>query len=112
MAPAIVLASVVTAFYGRVYDMLGFQKSVLPSMIMLMGGYVVLYVSRGSVPVFLGSLFMMCGYLSGMAVFGARIRDLTPNGKAGMLQGVRICLFLELSDRQSERFCSGMQSKL
>ena len=33
---------------------------------------------------------MMCGYLSGMAVFGAKIRDLTPEGKAGMLQGVRI----------------------
>ena len=33
---------------------------------------------------------MMCGYLSGMAVFGAKIRDLTPAGKAGMLQGVRI----------------------
>ena len=25
-----------------------------------------------------------------MAVFGAKIRDLTPGGKAGMLQGVRI----------------------
>jgi hypothetical protein len=33
---------------------------------------------------------MMCGYLAGMAVFGARIRALTPEGKSGMLQGVRI----------------------
>ena len=33
---------------------------------------------------------MMCGYLSGMAVFGAKIRDLTPIGKSGMFQGVRI----------------------
>jgi uncharacterized membrane protein YeaQ/YmgE (transglycosylase-associated protein family) len=33
---------------------------------------------------------MMCGYLSGMAVFGAKIRDLTPNGRSGMFQGVRI----------------------
>jgi hypothetical protein len=33
---------------------------------------------------------MMCGYLCGMAVFGARIRDLTPEGKAGRFQGVRI----------------------
>ena len=33
---------------------------------------------------------MMCGYLSGMAVFGARIRDLTPQGHAGRFQGVRI----------------------
>ena len=33
---------------------------------------------------------MMSGYLSGMAMFGARIRDLTPEGYAGRLQGVRI----------------------
>ena len=33
---------------------------------------------------------MMCGYLCTMAVFGAKIRDLTPAGKAGMFQGVRI----------------------
>ena len=33
---------------------------------------------------------MMCGYLSGMAVFGALIRDNTPSGKAGRLQGIRI----------------------
>ena len=33
---------------------------------------------------------MMCGYLSGMAVFGAVIRDNTPVGYSGRLQGVRI----------------------
>ena len=32
----------------------------------------------------------MCGYLSGMAVFGAMIRDNTPENKAGMFQGLRI----------------------
>jgi MFS family permease len=33
---------------------------------------------------------MMCGYLSGMAVFGAVIRDNIPGNKAGMFQGLRI----------------------
>ena len=33
---------------------------------------------------------MMCGYLAGMAVFGALIRDFTPENKAGMFQGLRI----------------------
>ena len=33
---------------------------------------------------------MMCGYLSGMAVFGAIIRDKTPENKSGMFQGLRI----------------------
>jgi MFS family permease len=33
---------------------------------------------------------MMCGYLAGMAVFGAVIRDNIPENKAGMFQGLRI----------------------
>ena len=33
---------------------------------------------------------MLCGYLSGMAVFGAMLRDHTPENKAGMFQGLRI----------------------
>ena len=33
---------------------------------------------------------MLCGYLAGMAMFGAIIRDKTPAGKAGMFQGLRI----------------------
>ena len=90
MAPAIVLASVATAFWGKVYDRRGYGFSAALALIWLVLGYVVLYIFRATAPVFAGSLLMMCGYLSGMAVFGARIRDLTPAGKAGMLQGVRI----------------------
>ncbi len=90
MAPAIILASVVTAFWGRVYDKKGFAISGYISLAALCAGFVVLYFFKSTAPVFIGSLLMMCGYLSGMAVFGARTRDLTPAGKAGMFQGVRI----------------------
>ena len=90
MAPAIVLASVVTAFWGKVYDRGGFGRSCAWSMVWLCAGYVLLFFFRGTAMVFVGSLLMMCGYLSGMAVFGAKIRDLTPVGKSGMFQGVRI----------------------
>ena len=90
MAPAIILASAVTAFWGRVYDKKGFSFSAWWSIAWLCAGYLLLFFFRSTLPVFLGSLLMMCGYLSGMAVFGAKIRDLTPTGKSGMLQGVRI----------------------
>ena len=90
MAPAIVLASVVTAFWGRVYDKKGFLFSGLVAVICLLLGYGVLYFTKTTLPVFIGSLLMMSGYLAGMAVFGARIRDNTPVGKAGRLQGIRI----------------------
>ena len=91
MAPAIILASVVTALWGKVYDKRGFGFSSSIALAWLSVGYVVLYLVRATAPVFVGSLLMMCGYLSGMAVFGAKIRELTPEGKSGMLQGIRIC---------------------
>ncbi len=90
MAPAIVLASVVTALWGRVYDKKGFRFSGILALLWLLAGYALLYIFRTTLPVFLGSLLMMSGYLAAMAVFGARIRDFTPRGKAGRLQGVRI----------------------
>jgi len=57
---------------------------------LLMAGYVILYCFRATVPVFLGSLVMMCGYLGTGAMMGAIVRDLTPAGRAGMFQGQRI----------------------
>ena len=90
MAPAILLASVSTVFYGRLYDRVGFTKSIIPALSLLMAGYVVLYFTRATALVFIGSLLMMTGYLAGMAVFGAMLRDHTPENKAGMFQGLRI----------------------
>jgi len=90
MAPAIVLASVVTALYGRLYDKWGFGRAIFPAIAALSAGYLFLYFCRGTALVFVGSLLMMCGYLSGSAVFGAMLRDYTPVGKAGMFQGLRI----------------------
>ena len=90
MAPAIILASVATALWGKVYDKRGFSFSIWFSLAWLAVGYVLLAIFTNTALVFVGSLLMMCGYLSGMAVFGSKIRDLTPKGKSGMLQGVRI----------------------
>ena len=90
MAPAIILAAVVTALFGRVYDRMGFRKAIVYPLAMLVTGYVLLYAFRHILPVFIGSLLMMSGYLCGMSVFGAKIRDLIPENKAGQFQGVRI----------------------
>ncbi len=89
-APAIVLAAIFTFFYGKLYDKKGFAPSVMPAVGLLMLGYVLLFCFRSLVPVFIGTLVMLCGYLSGMAVFGAMLRDHTPENKAGMFQGQRI----------------------
>ena len=90
MAPAIILAAIFTAFWGKAYDKKGFDYSATVALLSLAFGFTVLYLCRNTALVFIGSLLMMCGYLSGMAVFGAKIRDFTPDGYAGRLQGVRI----------------------
>ena len=90
MAPAIIIASVVTALWGRFYDKKGFKTSAIIALLGLIFGYIILGFFKSTLPVFIGSLLMMSGYLAGMAVFGAAIRDNTPNGKVGSLQGIRI----------------------
>ena len=90
MAPAIILAAAFTFFWGKVYDKKGFHFSGLIALSLLAAGYILLYLCRDTALVFLGSLLMMSGYLAGMAVFGAMIRENTPEGKAGELQGARI----------------------
>ena len=91
MAPAIIVASVATAFYGRLYDRFKFTKTVIPAILILIGGYLLLFFFKSTALVFIGSLLMMSGYLCGMAVFGAMIREKTPENKSGMFQGLRIC---------------------
>ncbi len=90
MAPAIILASAFTFIYGRTYDKWRFNKSIITPISLLILGFVILYIFKGKALVFIGSLLMMCGYLSGAAVFGAVIRDNTPINKSGMFQGLRI----------------------
>lgn len=90
MAPAIIVAAVFSAFYGRLYDKRDFNTACTPSLILLLAGYVLLFFFRQTVPVFIGSLALMCGYLASTAMFGAVIRDNTPLNRSGMFQGLRI----------------------
>ena len=98
-APAIIAAAALTAVYGRFIDRHGFWGSVFPSLGMLCAGYILLWLFPGvikaegaamTIPVFIGSLLMLSGFLTGMAVFGAKIRNETPEAMAGRFQGLRI----------------------
>ena len=89
-APAVVIAAAFTGFYGRVYDSKGFKAAIIPTLVLLMAGYVMLYFFRGTALVFIGTLVMMCGYLGTGAMIGAKVRTHTPANKSGMFQGLRI----------------------
>ena len=90
MAPAIVIAAMASVLYGRLYDRFGYKKVIFPAVLTLICGYVIMFFVKTTAPVFIGSLLVMVGYLCGNAVFGAMLRDKTPEGKAGMFQGLRI----------------------
>lgn len=89
-APAILVAAVFTALYGKVYDQKGFGFAIVPTLALLMAGYVGLYFFRTTAPVFIASLLMMCGFLGTGAMLGAKVRTHTPENKSGMFQGLRI----------------------
>ena len=63
---------------------------MVPTLLMLMVGYVGLYFFRATAPVFVASLIMMCGFLGTGAMTGAKIRTHSPENKSGMFQGLRI----------------------
>ena len=89
-APAILVAAIFTALYGKVYDRKGFGFAIVPTLVLLMLGYVGLYFFRTTAPVFVSSLIMMCGFLGTGAMLGAKVRTHTPENKSGMFQGLRI----------------------
>ena len=89
-APAILVAAIFTALYGKVYDRKGFGFAIVPTLVLLMVGYVGLYFFRTTAPVFISSLLMMCGFLGTGAMLGAKVRTHTPENKSGMFQGLRI----------------------
>ena len=90
MAPAILIAAASTVLFGKMYDKLHFKASVIPAIALMMAGDLLLFFFKNIPVVFIGSVLLLSGFLSGMAVFGAMIRDHTPQGRAGMFQGLRI----------------------
>lgn len=90
MAPGIVIAAVFTILYGKRVDRIGFARSVVVPLVLFVAGCIVLTLFTGVALVFVGSVLMLSGYLGAVACFGAEIRNNTPTGHVGMLQGVRI----------------------
>lgn len=93
MAFAIIIAAVVTLFYGRLYDRFHFKKTILPALGILLLGLVMLsftFFIKNVIYIFIGSLFMMTGYLCSMAIFNAKMRDQTPSDKVGAFQGIKM----------------------
>ena len=86
----LILASAVSVAAGRVIDRIGKVRAILPLTGLLLVGLVGMFLARGLVPVILAGTVMMGGMLGAGAAAAATVRDNTPAGRVGMVQGLRM----------------------
>jgi MFS family permease len=83
-------ASTVSVASGRLIDRVGKARFLLPAVLVYGAGLVLMWFARGMVPVILAGLVMMSGFMLVLAPIGAIVRDYTPAGRAGHVQGLRM----------------------
>ena len=95
----LIIASIITVVFGLFMDKIGKNRIIIPAIgVTVVGGISMFFVQAGSgamVGVMICGTILMTGYMIGMAVLGAKIRDYTPPKEVGLFQGVRL-IFLVL----------------
>lgn len=90
LASVLTLASVISVLGGRVIDRVGKQRAILPSVGIMIVGLVGMVVARGMLPVIAAGTVMMGGFMLSVATLSASVRDVTPEDRVGMVQGLRM----------------------
>ncbi len=90
LAIVLVTASVASVLGGRVIDRVGKQRAILPTAGILGVGAVAMFFARGMTAVTIAATVMMAGFMLAVAAVNATIRDHTPAGRVGNVQGLRI----------------------
>lgn len=90
LGAVLIISSVFCVILGKVVDKKGRIKSSFPSVILMTAGMVLMYFSRSFIFTTLSGIIMMTGYLVSTSVLTSLVRDYTPSGKEGEIQGVRM----------------------
>ncbi|WP_309237243.1 MFS transporter [Actinomadura sp. BRA 177] len=83
-------ASAVSVLAGRVIDRVGKARFLVPAVAVYAAGLLLMPLARGMVPVIGAGLVLMSGFMLVLAPVGALVRDYTPPGRAGHVQGLRM----------------------
>ncbi|MGV9773832.1 MFS transporter [Streptosporangium sp. NPDC003464] len=83
-------ASAVSVGCGRYVDRIGKIRFLLPAVAVYGAGLLLMTVARGMGPVIAAGLVMMSGFMLVLAPLGAIVRDYSPPGRAGQVQGLRM----------------------
>ena len=86
----LILSSVISVLMGRVVDKRGKLTCIVPAAVVGGLGLVLMYLARAQWFVMIAGIVMMAGGMVVSACCQGLIRDHTPEGKAGLFQGIRI----------------------
>lgn len=86
----LLIASLAAVVLGIFIDRIGKNKIIIPALICTIIGGIIMTFMREVVGVIIGGIILMSGYLVCTAVFGAKVRDYTPEGTVGLFQGIRM----------------------
>ena len=86
----LIVSSVVSVLFGKLIDKYGKQKFLIPSLVVLVAGFVLVYFSRNAwLLAVTGTIMLGTNLIITSAVNGI-IRDETPRDKVGHFQGIKM----------------------
>ena len=96
IASVLLIASIITVIIGLFMDKWGKNKLIIPALAVATVGAILFIFAKDMWFVILSGLILMSGYMVLTALFGAKVRDYTPVGKAGLFQGIRMIFVVML----------------
>lgn len=90
LGAVLIVSSVVSVLFGKLIDKYGKQKFLIPSLVVLVAGFVLVYFSRNAwLLAVTGTIMLGTNLIITSAVNGI-IRDETPRDKVGHFQGIKM----------------------
>ncbi|MGN1190019.1 MAG: MFS transporter [Candidatus Ornithospirochaeta sp.] len=86
----LIFSSILCVVFGKLVDKIGRIKSSFPSVLLMAIGMLLMFFSRSFIVTTISGTIMMTGYLIATSVLSSLVRDYTPKGKEGEIQGVRM----------------------
>lgn len=90
LGSVIITASLLSVVGGRIIDRAGKVRSIIPALALLAAGLVLMFFARSMIPVILAGIVAFTGMIVATAAISATVRDATPSGSVGMIQGIRM----------------------
>lgn len=90
LGSVLILASVISVIGGRVIDRVGKVRAIVPATVIMVAGLIGMFFARDMLSVIAAGTVMMAGFMLSTAALAASVRDETPAGRAGTVQGLRM----------------------